>query len=110
MLNDFLKLIKVFIGFLLVFIFLFITIIALIGLICVSVDYANYKLDESECRAYVENKIVYEGRCHFITIKSIGENGNTKHLTIYKDVLGLKPLKHYVNNDIKIKEVNNANN
>ena len=106
MLNDSLEFIVVTVGFLLS---LIIGLIIIIGLVCGIGNYVSYKLDKSECQVYVENKIVYEGRCHFVTVNSIGENGNTKHLTVYKDILGLKPLKHYVNNDIKVKEVNNAN-
>ena len=96
-----------FIGFLFSMLFgLFLFVV----LITVIVAFADYKLDKTECAVYIENQFVHQGRCHFINISSIGENGNTKHLTIYKDILCLKPLKHYINNDIQIKEVNNANN
>ena len=63
---------------------------------------ADYYLSESYCTAYVDNKEVYTGRCHFLEIDSIGENGNTKHLAIYKDIIKFKCVKEYVSEDIKV--------
>ena len=48
--------------------------------------------------------MVYSGRCHFITVTSVGENGNSKHLTIYKDAMNIKPLNHYIAENIKVSE------
>ena len=45
---------------------------------------ADYYLSESYCTAYVDNKEVYTGRCHFLEIDSIGENGNTLSQTCEK--------------------------
>lgn len=70
-----------------------------------AINGGNYLLDQSMCTAYVEDQQVYQGRCHFLSLSSIGENGNSKKLIIYKDKLGLKPLKKYVNENIKIQEV-----
>ena len=86
---------------------IFIFILLFIG--SLSCEYANFKLDKSICDVYVENQIIYSGRCHFIDIDSVGENGNTKHLIIYKDALKLKPIKHIINENIQIKEQTNDN-
>ena len=67
-------------------------------------NYVGYKLDTSECNVYVDNNLVYSGRSHFIDIGSIGENGNTKNLTIHKDILCLKPVAHYVSENIKVEK------
>ena len=62
----------------------------------------NYLLDKSECVATVEDNVVYNGRCHFISIGSIGENGNSKKLTIYNDIWRLHPKARYVNQNIEV--------
>lgn len=62
-----------------------------------------YLLDKSICSVEVDNKQVYNDKCHFVNISSIGENGNTKHLTIYKDIFCLKAKKHYISENIVIK-------
>lgn len=62
----------------------------------------RYYLDQSMCTAYVNQQQVYDDRCHFLSIKSIGEYGNTKKLTIYKDKYKFKPNKIYIHEDIKI--------
>lgn len=78
----------------------FITLLLLIG------TYTGYKLDQSYCTAKVNNEVIYSGRCHYLELKSVGENGNTKHLTIYKDKMLLQPVKNYVNDNITIEEYN----
>ena len=65
-------------------------------------EFADYIFDKSQCSVYVDDKIEYSGRCHYISISSIGENGFTKDVTIYKDVLNLRVEKHIVNDDIRI--------
>lgn len=62
-----------------------------------------YLLDKSMCAVTVDNKQVYNDRCHFVNISSIGENGNTKHLTIYKDIFCLKPKAHYISENIVVR-------
>lgn len=62
----------------------------------------HYLLDKSECVATVAGNVVYNGRCHFISVRSIGENGNSKVLTIYNDIFGFKPKARYVNQDIEV--------
>ena len=65
-------------------------------------EFADYIFDNTQCSVYVEDKLEYSGRCHYISISSIGENGFTKDVTIYKDVLNLRVEKHIVNDDIRI--------
>lgn len=87
-----------------VVILLFIIVVGFIFGSYSAINYAEYKLDKSECNVYVDNNLVYSGRSHFISIDSIGENGNTKSLTIHKDVLCLKPDAHYVSENIKVEK------
>lgn len=68
--------------------------------------YTDYKLDQSYCTVKVNNEVVYNGRCHYLGIESIGENGNTKHLTIYGDKWKSRPVKQFVNNNITVGEYN----
>ena len=77
-------------------------IFILVGII-VGVNGFGYLNDKSICNVYVDNQRVYNDRCHFITIRSIGENGNTKKLTIYEDIFGFKPIKQYVSEDIVVR-------
>lgn len=102
MFDDILEFLKVlFIGILIIIIIMFAIFVSCV-LIWVACNGIDYRLDKSVCNAYVENQQVYSGRCHFIDISSIGENGNTKKMTIFKDIYGLKPDRVYVNNDIRI--------
>lgn len=87
-----------------VIILAFIIIVGFILGLYSTFNYADYKLDKSECNVYVDNNLVYSGRSHFISIDSIGENGNTKSLTIHKDILCLKPDAHYVSENIKVEK------
>lgn len=81
-----------------------IAVLIIFGIIFV-INGGGYLLDQSMCTAYVEDKQVYQGRCHFLSISSVGENGNSKKLIIYKDKLGLKPFKKYVSENIKVQDV-----
>lgn len=78
----------------------FLTFIVLAG------TWADYRLDQSYCTAKVNNQAVYNGRCHYLDIESIGENGNTKHLTIYGNKWKTRPVKQFVNNNITVEEYN----
>jgi len=78
----------------------------LIITICLSIaasfNIAHYHFDKSMCKVYVNTQLVYDDRCHFINIHSIGENGNTKLLTIYKDIILFRPKAKYLHENIKI--------
>lgn len=79
-------------------------VIAILGCgIMIGVNGFGYLNDKSICDVYVDNQRVYNDRCHFIGIHSIGENGFTKQLTIYKDIFGFKPLKKYVSENIVVR-------
>lgn len=81
-----------------------ILIISIIFILQIGVNWlAYYKFDNSMCRVYVNNEQVFSGRCHFIEIGSIGENGNTKKLTIYEDIFCFKPKARYVNEKIEVR-------
>jgi hypothetical protein len=79
-------------------------VIAILGCgIMIGVNGFGYLNDKSICDVYVDNQRVYNDRCHFIGIHSIGENGFTKQLTIYKDIFGFKPSKKYVSENIVVR-------
>lgn len=69
-----------------------------------AVNLTNYFLDESYCTLFIDNKQIYEGRCHYVDINSIGENGNTKQVVIYKDAFLFKPIKKFVSENVVLKE------
>lgn len=71
--------------------------------------WADYRLDQSYCTAKVNNQVVYNGRCYYLDIESIGENGNTKHLTVYGNKWKSRPVKQFVNNNITVGEYNKGN-
>jgi hypothetical protein len=87
-----------------VFFTIMLGLVLFIVLVYLTITGFGYVFDKSNCTVYVNQKQVYAGRTHYLNIHSIGENGNTKHLTIYKDIFCLKPLKHYVSNDIEVRE------
>ena len=80
-----------------------ITVVILVFGTMIGINGFGYLNDKSICDVYVDNQRVYNDRCHFISIHSIGENGFTKQLTIYKDIFGFKPLKKYVSEDIVVR-------
>ena len=75
---------------------------SIFGVIC-TFNYLDYKLDDSNCVVWVNKQVVYTGRTTFVHIESIGENGDTKHVTIYKDKFHLKPTAHYVSNNVEVR-------
>lgn len=93
-----------------ILIIIFITIFVLFFIFCIpvgliaTVNLSNYFLDKSYCTLLIDNKQVYKGRCHYVDINSIGENGNTKQVTIYKDACRFKPVKKFVSENVVLKE------
>ena len=98
--DDFIGCVITTIGFLIIGLI----VIAILGCgIMIGINGFGYLNDKSICDVYVDSLRVYNDRCHFISIHSIGENGFTKQLTIYKDIFGFKPLKKYVSEDIVVR-------
>lgn len=90
-----------------IIIFLILSLIALVFLIVIlvaGVNYTGYFLNKANCIAKVDNNTVYNGNCHFIALDSVGENGNTKVLKVYKDKTGFILLKQYASDNITITE------
>lgn len=89
----------------------FVTILAItlilagIAACCMADTYFSYKLNEAKCDLFIAKESVYKGRCHFIGIYPVSENANTKHVVIYKDILRLKPVREFLNDDVEVKEV-----
>lgn len=92
---DFIKIILMVFGIILILIF------GIFFLYC-GIALIDSYVNKTICKVYVENKLVHTGYCHYITIHSIGENGNTKHVSIYKDKILLKPILNFINNDVRI--------
>lgn len=66
-------------------------------------NYFTYILDKSECIVKVDKQIIHTGGSALMFIDSIGVNGNTKHVIIYKDKFHLRPSAHYVSNDVEVR-------
>lgn len=86
-------------GILIFFMFFFLFFIVLV---MGGHDLLSYHFDRSVCIVRIDNKKVYKGKCHFITVESIGKCGNTKKVTIYKDKTKWRPLKVYISDNIKV--------
>ena len=71
--------------------------------IITSLNIADYYFNKSKCNVFVNNSQVYSGACHFVDISSVGENGNSKKVIIYKDIPCLKPLKFYVSESVEVR-------
>ena len=83
------------------------TIFLIIGIIgFYGAGFFASKIDHSTCVATVDNNEVYRGKCHFLSVESVGENGNTKKLTIYDGVLLIIPYKIYVSDNIIVTSAN----
>lgn len=85
----------------------FLLIILLAYTTILGVNYINYCLDDSYCSLYIENKKVYEGRCHYLQVDSIGENGNSKKVIIYKDAAKLQPKKKFISENVLLRGIEN---
>lgn len=64
----------------------------------------EYHFNKSTCSVFVDQEEVYSGYCHFVTVDSIGENGNTKRVVIYKDSRRWRPEQIYVSDDVFVGE------
>lgn len=88
-------------------ILIILTIFLIIGIIgFYGAGFFASKIDHSTCVATVDNNEVYRGKCHFLSVEPIGENGNTKKLEIYDGVLLIIPYKIYVSDNIIVNPAN----
>lgn len=93
---------------LLIIIAIIILLAFLIGLpfgLYATVNFANYFLDKSHCTLFIDGEQIYEDRCHYVDIDSIGQNGNSKRVVIYKDAIHVVPVKKFVSDNVVLKEV-----
>lgn len=72
-------------------------------LIIVSIVGLGFALNKSNCEVFVNNKTVYEGPAKYVEVSSIGENGNTKVVSLHKGFLGFITYKQYVSNSVEVK-------
>ena len=55
-----------------------------------------------DCTVYVDNQQVYSGACKYVGVSSIGENGNTKIVSLNNGFLALFTYKRYISNNVKV--------
>lgn len=69
--------------------------------------YLGYTLNKAKCSVQVNKEVVYEGRCHFVSVNSVGQNGNSKEVHIYSGILRLVQVKEYMSQDVEIRSTEN---
>ena len=79
-------------------------ILSMFFLVLLGFNAVEYYFDKSECNIFVDNEVVYSGKCHFADVVSVGENGNSKHVVIYKDIFKTQPIKHYISEKVEVKQ------
>lgn len=102
MLEDLMEVVKKIIYMATVITTVFITAVIGAGLVIGFANLVDYYLDQSSCEVYVDDALVYSGRTHYINVLSIGENGNSKQLTIHKDRTKLITKETYIDENIKV--------
>lgn len=55
-----------------------------------------------DCNVFVDNQNVYNGPCRYVYVDSVGENGNTKEVSLSKGFLGWFTYKKYISNNVKV--------
>lgn len=68
------------------------------------VGYAQYHFNKSDCSVWVNGEMVYNGKCHFVEVSPVGEYGNSKRVSIYKDVRCWHQIQKYISEDVEIRE------
>lgn len=68
------------------------------------VEPLNYYFNQSDCSVWVDNNMVYNGKCHFVDVEPVGEYGNSKRVAIYKDVRKWYQKQKYISENVEIKE------
>lgn len=92
-------------GILIGIVAIFILGTVIIGIYCACMLF-DYNFDKTNCNLYVDNKLVYTGRTALVHVDSIGENGNTKKVTVSKDKYGLYNDKVYISNNVRLETIN----
>ena len=64
-----------------------------------------YLLNKAECSVWVDKQMVYNGKCHFVSVDPVGEYGSSKRVSIYSDVAKFIQVKKYISEDVEIKDV-----
>lgn len=83
--------------------FLILLLVALLAL-PLYVGYIGYHFNKSDCSVWVDNNMVYNGKCHFVDVEPVGEYGNSKRVAIYYDVRKWHQVQKYISEDVQIKE------
>lgn len=68
------------------------------------VGYCMYHFNKSDCSVWVDNSMVYNGKCHFVDVSPVGEYGNSKRVSIYYDVRKWHQKQKYISENVEIKE------
>lgn len=66
--------------------------------------YVTYNLNKAECSVWVGPDLVYNGRCHFVSVEPVGEYGASKRVKIYSDVYKLHKVGEYVSDNVEVKD------
>ena len=66
--------------------------------------YVEYHFNQSDCSVWVDSKMVYNGKCHFVDVSPVGEYGNSKRVAIYSDVRKWHQSQKYISENVEIKE------
>ena len=68
-------------------------------------EYVRFHFNHSTCSVIIDNKNVYSGYCHFVNVDPVGEYGQSKKVTIYKDVIKWHVQQIYISDKVELKEV-----
>ena len=66
--------------------------------------YVEYHFNKSDCSVWVDNEMVYNGKCHFVSVEPVGEYGNSKRVAIFQDVRKWHQVQKYISENVQIKE------
>ena len=56
------------------------------------------------CSVWVDDELVYNGKCQLVRVTPIGEYGYTKTVLISKNMYLIRKANEYVSDNVKIKE------
>lgn len=86
---------------------MFVILIVILVVLCtlwIWIEPLNYHFNKSDCSVWVNQEMVYNGKCHFVDVEPVGEYGNSKRVAIYYDVRKWHQKQKYISEDVEIKE------
>ena len=64
----------------------------------------QYHFNQSTCSVWVDDRMVYNGKCHYVDVEPVGEYGNSKRVAIYNDKRKWHQQQKYISENVQIKE------